>query len=156
VPESVTDRLASRYEHLLLLSRRPRYYFDLDAIREPQQIRAGSGPGRASGEDWPTGWSTQTGGLPAVGKNPGDVWRISTRPSRSEHFAMYPVDLPHRCVAAASRPGDVVLDPFAGMSTTGRAALSLGRRYIGIDINPEYHDEAAPTLVASWEERFRR
>jgi len=41
------------------------------------------------------------------------------------------------------RPGDLVLDPFSGAGTTGVAARTLGRRSLGIDINPDYHDLAA-------------
>jgi site-specific DNA-methyltransferase (cytosine-N4-specific) len=141
MPESVTDRLANRYDHLLLLSRRPRYYFDLNPIREPHQQESRRNLGLSE-----TGRAACDADPNVAGKNPGDVWRIANRPSPSEHFAMYPVDLPRRCIAAASRPGDVVLDPFAGLSTTGRAALSLGRRYIGGDINAEYHDTAAAAL----------
>jgi site-specific DNA-methyltransferase (cytosine-N4-specific) len=70
------------------------------------------------------------------------VWSIPTRPSRLPHFAAFPIDLPLRCIAAGSPPGGVVLDPFAGVSTTGLAALQLGRSYIGIDVSPEFHDLA--------------
>jgi DNA modification methylase len=74
------------------------------------------------------------------GKNPGDVWSISTRPLREAHFAAYPVDIPLRCIAAGCPPDGVVLDPFSGAATTGLAARQLGRTYIGIDLNAEFHD----------------
>lgn len=73
------------------------------------------------------------------GKNPGDVWSISTRPLREAHFAAFPVDLPLRCIAAGCPNGGVVLDPFSGAATTGLAARQLGRSYIGIDLYPDYH-----------------
>ncbi|HEX4290670.1 MAG TPA: site-specific DNA-methyltransferase [Trebonia sp.] len=57
------------------------------------------------------------------GRNPGDVWSIPTRPYRGPHFAAYPIDLPLRCIAAGCKPGDTVLDPFAGSGTTGLAAI---------------------------------
>lgn len=72
------------------------------------------------------------------GKNPGDVWHLSTRPLREAHFAAFPVDIPLRCIAAGCRPGGTVLDPFSGAATTGLAAIRLGRRYIGVDLNPNY------------------
>lgn len=72
------------------------------------------------------------------GKNPGDVWSLSTRPSREAHFAAFPIDIPLRCIAAGCPPDGVVLDPFSGAATTGLAALQLGRRYVGIDLNPDY------------------
>jgi site-specific DNA-methyltransferase (cytosine-N4-specific) len=76
------------------------------------------------------------------GKNPGDVWHLSTRPLREAHFATFPIDIPLRGIAAGCPAGGVVLDPFSGAGTTGLAALDLGRRYVGIDINPAYHDLA--------------
>lgn len=72
------------------------------------------------------------------GKNPGDVWRLPTRPLKEAHFAAYPIDIPLQCIAAGCRHGGTVLDMFSGAGTTGRAALQLGRRYIGIELNPEY------------------
>lgn len=73
------------------------------------------------------------------GKNPGDVWPIPTRPLREAHFAAYPIDIPLRCIAAGCPEGGVVLDPFSGAATTGLAAHQLGRSYIGIDLNPQFH-----------------
>lgn len=75
---------------------------------------------------------------------PGDVWTIEPNRSRDNgaHAAPFPVDLPLRCIAAGCKPGGVVLDPFSGSGTTGEAARRLGHRYVGIDINPVYHDIA--------------
>lgn len=144
MPESVTDRLASRYEHLFLLARAERYWFDLDAVREPQKTAGERHEGRScgSGEGWPSAWSAKTRTLNAKGGNPGDVWSISTRPYPEAHFAVFPIDLPIRCIRAGCKPGGTVLDPFSGSGTTGEAARKLGRRYIGIDLNPAYHDLA--------------
>jgi site-specific DNA-methyltransferase (cytosine-N4-specific) len=80
------------------------------------------------------------------GRNPGDVWTISTRPLRAAHFAAFPVDLPLRCIAAGCRPGGLVLDPFSGAATTGLAARQLDRDYLGIDLNPAFHDLALTRL----------
>jgi site-specific DNA-methyltransferase (cytosine-N4-specific) len=74
------------------------------------------------------------------GKNPGDVWRLPTRPLRAAHFAPFPVDIPLRCIAAGCPPDGVVLDPFSGAATTGVAARQLGRAFIGVDLNPRFHD----------------
>ncbi|WP_370665362.1 site-specific DNA-methyltransferase [Streptomyces sp. IBSBF 2507] len=151
MPESVTDRLASRHEHLFLFAKQPRYRFDLDAIREP--LRRAWTPGK----NGTTGTHSRAGideratrmnqGLTATspdprGSNPGDVWSIATRPYPAAHFAVFPIDLPLRCIKAGCRPGGTVLDPFSGSGTTGAAARQLGRKYIGIDLNPTYHDLA--------------
>ncbi len=81
------------------------------------------------------------------GRNPGDVWRIATRPYRGSHVAPFPVDLPLRAIAAGCPPGGVVLDPFSGAGTTGLAALLLGRHYLGVDIHAVFHDEALTRLA---------
>lgn len=72
----------------------------------------------------------------------GDVWPIATRPYPAAHFAVFPIDLPLRCIKSGCKPGGTVLDPFSGSGTAGAAARQLGRRYIGIDLNPAYHNLA--------------
>jgi DNA modification methylase len=165
MPESVRDRLSTRYELLFLLTKQQKYYFDLDAIREPlarpgaldENIVIGGTKGRHGGVGAtgrrrgntvygkhtapamrPTG--TQHRASHPRGKNPGDVWSISTRPLREAHIAAYPIDIPLRCIAAGCPPDGVVLDPFSGAATTGLAARQLGRTYIGIDLRREFHD----------------
>jgi len=81
------------------------------------------------------------------GRNPGDVWRIATRPYRGAHVAPFPIDLPLRAIAAGCPPGGTVCDPFSGVATTGLAALQLGRRYRGIDINADYLDQSLTRLA---------
>ncbi|GAA1895366.1 DNA-methyltransferase [Streptantibioticus ferralitis] len=82
----------------------------------------------------------------ANGKNPGDVWSLSTRPLKAAHFATFPVDIPLRCIAAGCPPKGVVLDPFSGAATTGLAARQLERSYIGVDLNSAFHDIALNRL----------
>lgn len=158
MPESVRDRLGNRHEHLFMFSKSPRYWFDLDSIRESHhspraQLKAGTGQGGQSRAGKATGIEigSRSGGEPATdhtssshpkGRNPGDVWSINTRPYPAAHFAVFPTDLPSRCIKAGCKPGGVVLDPFSGSGTTGAAARQLDRRYIGIDLNPTYHDLA--------------
>ena len=80
------------------------------------------------------------------GRNPGDVWSIPTRPYRGPHFAAFPIDVPIRCIKAGCKPGGRVLDPFCGTGTTGLAALDLGRRFTGIELNPAFAALAAERL----------
>ncbi len=181
MPESVRDRLSNRYEMLFLLTRQPRYYFDLDPVRQPLArpeargqniVIGGTGKGthawrgstsRRRGHTTygkyadteaftttpgqalrPTG-RQHTAAHPE-GRNPGDVWTLATRPLPEAHFAAFPVDIPLRCIAAGCPPGGLVLDPFSGAATTGLAALQLRRRYLGIDLNPAFHDIARRRL----------
>ena len=150
MPESVLDRPSNRYEHVFLLAKSSKYWFDLDAIRESATGSPGRtwGERKQRGEPGRYGLASQaavgTGGFAANenGRNPGDLWAINTRPYAEAHFATMPVELALRCVKAGCRPGGVVLDPFSGSGTTGEAARRLGRKYIGIDLNPAYHDLA--------------
>jgi len=130
-PSSVRDRLTTSYEMVFLLTRSPRYDFDLDAIRIP--LKHPRDPRRRASQP--------------PGKNPGDVWPYPTRPLKQAHFAAFPIDIPLRCIAAGCRPGGTVLDPFSGAATTGLAALQLNRRYIGIDLNPDYTDLAHQRIL---------
>ena len=81
-----------------------------------------------------------------LGRNPGDVWAIPTRPYNGPHFAAYPIDLPLRCIAAGCKPGGIVLDPFTGSGTTGLAAVQLGRRFTGIELSADFARLAAGRL----------
>jgi hypothetical protein len=55
-----------------------------------------------------------------------------------DHFATFPPELPRRCILAGCPPGGVVLDPFFGSGTVGLVAERELRRWIGIELNPEY------------------
>lgn len=77
----------------------------------------------------------------------GNVWLIANHSKNAssfdgayEHPAIFPERLAHDHIISWSNEGDVVLDPFAGSGTTVRMAKDLKRRYIGIEVNPEYVD----------------
>lgn len=160
MPESVTDRLSKRYEQVFLFTRSPRYWFDLDAIREPhseasqkrsEPHRAAPGKSARQGLGFPAGVNPQTGRLDQLlhpdGRNPGDVWEIPTQPFPGAHFAVMASRLAQRCVLAGCKPGGTVLDPFSGSGTTGMVAQQLGRKYVGIDLNHEYLDLSLRTRL---------
>lgn len=87
-------------------------------------------------------------GAHANGRNPGSVWNITTQPFPEAHFAVMPITLAQRCIAAGCKPGGIVLDPFNGSGTTGAAAAKLGRRFVGIDLSREYLDLSLRTRLA--------
>lgn len=64
------------------------------------------------------------------------------------HPTAKPLDLMLALIADFTDPGDVILDPFAGSGTTGVAALRLGRRFIGCELDPKYHAIACERLTA--------
>lgn len=149
MPESVTDRLSSRHEHLFLFAKSRRYWFDLDPIRETYD--GDRDPSRRARTGAVNKENSITSAWPAVeaatGRNPGDVWTIPTQPFPGAHFAVMPVELAQRCVLAGCKPGGVVLDPFSGSGTTGLAAQRTGRRYVGIDLNADYLDLSLTTRL---------
>ena len=64
--------------------------------------------------------------------------RVKTGSGAKAHPTQKPEALLYRVLLAASRPGDLVLDPFFGVGTTGAAAKRLGRRFIGVEREPDY------------------
>jgi site-specific DNA-methyltransferase (cytosine-N4-specific) len=149
MPESVGDRLAGKWEPFYLLTKNRTYWFDLDAIREPHSATSVA---RTRRNRFAADHSQDGIGSPntidpkrachEAGANPGDVWHIGTQSYSEAHFAVFPLEFPLRCIKAGCKPDGVVLDPFSGSGTTGEACRRLGRRYIGIDLNPAYHDLA--------------
>lgn len=141
MPESVKDRLSNRHEHLFLLTKQQKYWFDLDAIKvsyegdrsESRRSRSGDANKENS---IPRHWSAGVYGQNR--SNPGDVWTLPTQPFPGAHFAVMPPELARRAILAGCRPGGTVLDPFSGSGTTGMVANVNGRRYVGIDINGKY------------------
>ena len=96
-------------------------------------------PGAARGCPEGTG-SNVCGSVPREGtrRNKRSVWTVATTPYSGAHFATFPQALIEPCILAGSRGGDIVLDPFFGSGTTGQVCNNLGRRYVGIELNPEY------------------
>lgn len=74
------------------------------------------------------------------GKQMRSVWSIPTAGKNEKTCGSYktqkPISLLRRCIASCTDPGDLILDPFCGSGTTGIVAVSMGRRFVGIDNNP--------------------
>lgn len=138
-PESVTDRCTKAHEHIFLLSKSPRYYFDHEAIKEPAKNSAQPSVGRG-------GFNGKTNAMPGREafravvemRNRRSVWSVPTRAFKGAHFATFPEQLIEPCILAGSPAGGVVLDPFMGAGTTAVVAEKLGRRWTGCELNPEY------------------
>lgn len=159
MPEAVTDRPSRSHETVFLLSKRPRYWYDADAIREdsdPDQQAHNDryakvyAADRAASTGQPG--NVNSAGIHArpgkPGRNARSVWTISAQPFAEAHFATMPPALAERCVQAGCKPGGTVLDPFSGSGTTGLAAARHGRRYVGIDLNRNYLDLSLRTRLA--------
>jgi DNA modification methylase len=84
-------------------------------------------------------WSTKPGNSGIAYRLKRDVWILSTQPSMEKHYAMFPEKLIMPCVLCGCPENGIVLDPFIGSGTTALVAAKLGRRFIGIELNPDYH-----------------
>jgi DNA modification methylase len=155
MPESVTDRPTKAHEYIFLLSKSERYYYDAEAVKEPcesspsdirkmeQSLPRIGGKHKMLIDPYSkASASTNIGQLRGVGdpsgRNRRSVWTIATTPYKGAHFATYPRALVEPCILAGSREGDIILDPFGGSGTTAAVALSLGRRAVLCELNPEY------------------
>ena len=152
MPESVQDRCTKSHEYIFLLSKSGKYFYNNEAIKEravrPNEKQTFGGAKARNGQ--------QTGGDPRNGhrtdensqwgkdyiteetRNKRSVWEVNTKPYSGAHFAVFPEKLIEPCILAGSRPGDIVLDPFFGSGTTGQVCQSLGRQWIGCELNREY------------------
>lgn len=156
MPESVKDRPTNSHEHIFLLAKSSRYYYDADAIREDQA------PGTAidlAGRKTLDNKGTHGGVRADLGRSRADyvpedgkrnrrnVWTVPTKPYAGAHFAVFPLKLIEPCVLAGSAEASVVLDPFAGSGTTGLVALRHNRNFIGCELNPEYAQMARDRIA---------
>lgn len=76
-----------------------------------------------------------------AGRNPGDMQSFALTGGASDakgHFAVMPDNLASWCLRATLPSGGICLDPFFGVGTTGKAALSLGGRVVGIDVRDDF------------------
>lgn len=92
------------------------------------------------------------------GRLPDDVWdeipRVcgTFKEREGYHGCQLPEALLTRIIMASSNPGDIVLDPFVGSGTTAAAAKRLGRKYVGIDLSPEYVERTQTRLAKTADE----
>ena len=178
MPDSCTDRPSQVIEDIFLLAKSEKYYFDMQAIKQPvaeasigrlsQDIEHQIGTTRANGG------AKTNGNLKAVGSISGGrnfrssdlffkTWQglvtsddgeplamvVNPKGYSGAHFACWPLEIPLTCIKASCPPDGVVCDPFNGSGTTGRAALQLNRSYIGIDVSQEYLEDLAPERLSN-------
>ena len=84
-----------------------------------------------------------------------DIHRIRHNVRRDEHPCQLPIPLLERIVLMSTDPGDVVLDPFLGTGTTAIAAKTLGRHFVGVELDPEYVKVADDKLEQVEETTYR-
>src|SRR3954468_14148156 len=131
-----------RSHESILHLRRPDFALDVDAARVPYNAHTLRYPSHPQAE------SSRYGGKPYVwqpnplGAKPRDVFEVPTLTNgmreKTAHPTQKPLELVRRLVAAASRAGGLVVDPFAGSGTTFVACEALGRRWLGCELDPGF------------------
>ncbi|WP_372513666.1 DNA-methyltransferase [Serratia fonticola] len=145
MPESVRDRCTKAHEYVFLLSKRPKYYFDHEAIKEP--VTGNSHPrgkgvtpksqANAFGNRNNASFSAAVSGLVEL-RNRRTVWSVPTRPFKGAHFATFPPALVEPCILAGCPRGGAVIDPFGGSGTSAGVAVAHGRKAVLCELNPAY------------------
>jgi site-specific DNA-methyltransferase (cytosine-N4-specific) len=150
MPASVKNRFTVDFEKMFFFVKSPHYYFDQqfellhDRERLTRRLLAPqSKRKREYGDAFiaainPATAEASRQRMLKLGRNKRSVWSIATRPLAGDHFAAYPPGLIETPIKAGCPKGGIVLDPFIGSGTTALVARKLGRRFIGIDLNPDY------------------
>ncbi len=163
MPESVKDRPTRAHEYIFLLTKAEKYYFDAIAIKEPAKgLPGGINRNQIRKRNCTPVYQVNRGGrrqepvkqgamgTPNDGfRNRRSVWSVPTRPFPEAHFATFPPDLIRPCILAGCPSGGSVLDPFFGSGTVGQVCVEEGRKFIGIEINPEYVAMAERRVAAA-------
>ena len=148
-----SKRFSGRYEVILWFTKTDSYTFNLDSVRIPSKY-----PGKRHYKGPKKG---QPSGNPN-GKNPSDVWTFvaqewesqlweipnvkANHPEKTVQPCQFPVELVQRCVLALTKPGDLVLDPYAGVGSTLIASAIHGRRSTGAEQDLLYYKVAIERL----------
>ena len=160
MPEAVKDRCVKSHEHLFLFAHpnsKGKYYFDYEAIQEEinmkyisryfakNNVKERKDYGREeytlsseNQDKFYEKWREKIEAGQTPKRNKRDVWEITTSSYGGKHFAVFPPKLVLPCITAGSRKGDTVIDVFAGSGTTCQVAQELGRKWIAIELNPDY------------------
>lgn len=160
MPASVKDRFTVDFEKLFFFVKSKRYYFaqQFEELRDKPRLgrallnshgkrKRVYGDGRVAAMNPKTAEASRLRML-ALGRNKRCVWTVPIQPFRGQHFAVYPPRLIETPILAGCPMGGIVLDPFMGSGTTALVAKKLGRRFIGIEINPRYVRMAKRRLAA--------
>lgn len=155
MPESVTDRCTKSHEYIFLMSKGTKYYFNSEAIKEKLTessiIRTKTSfivntviSKRKNFDKYVptinpnTAEKTRQKMIERGTRNKRSVWTVTAKPFKEAHFATFPEALIAPMVMAGCPKEGIVLDPFMGAGTTAVVAKKLGRRYLGIELNPVY------------------
>ncbi len=149
-----TRKFTRSHAHIFYYVADPkRFTFDADAVRVPSARQTTYADRRANpkGRVPDDTWVLRPQEDDRLFRPESDTWYNSrvcgTFKERTGHPCQMPEAVLERIVRASSKPGDLVLDPFAGSGTTLAVAGRLGRRYLGIELSPEYAEAVRRRLA---------
>lgn len=148
MPQSVKDRFTVDFEKIFFFVKNRNYYFQrqFEQLRNPERLKRrllDFSKVHKQAESYWTSCNPQISDkrrlkMLKTGRNKRCVWSIGTTNFEGNHFAVYPERLVETPILAGCMEGGIVLDPFIGSGTTAVVARKLGRKYIGIELSPEY------------------
>lgn len=155
-PGKWPNRFRDAWERCLQFNKQKRFHMYQDAVMVPMGDWAKTRLRKLSETDKRRDESRVRSGF---GKNvsnwvgrslvyPTNVLHLATETSHRQHSATFPLELPSWFIKLFTQEGDLVLDPFIGSGTTAVAARRLGRHYLGIEVQPEYVEQANKALSA--------
>lgn len=124
-------------EDIWFVTNSDEYTFNVDAVKTRKEVIA---PYKKDGK--PKDWVESKSGN-YRDTHPSNFWADITipfwsMPENTEHPTQKSEKLIAKIILASSNPGDIVFDPFLGSGTTSVVSKKLGRRYVGIETNPQY------------------
>lgn len=160
MPSSVKDRFTVDFEYIFFFSKKKKYYFETQyephLTNSIKRMDAGFNQNQDfnykkridknrgfktkpnKGQLQPLQKHGQDVSYNPQGRNKRAVWKISPRPFKETHFAVYPEELCETPIKAGCPKDGIVLDPFFGAGTTGLVALKQNKKFVGIELNKEY------------------
>ena len=140
MPTSVKDRFTVDFEYLFFFVKSKKYYFKQQ--REPHKIESIKRTFKKWDGHREKGSSYVDMDIKNMchpdGRNKRTVWTINPKGFKGSHFAVFPEKLCETPIRAGCPKQGVVLDPFFGAGTTGVVSLKQDKKFIGIELNPEY------------------
>ena len=151
MPQSAKDRFTNDFEYVFFFVKSSNYYFgqQFDPLSPATIADVRNETGRhtykdskyqdsVGDPDKPSWYRGKTFVNSEQGRNKRCVWSIPTAPCKEAHFATFPPDLIRPMILAGCPKDGTVIDIFSGAGTTGLVCKQLSRKFIGIELNPEY------------------
>lgn len=149
IPWQSKGQLRNVFEFILFMTKSDDYKYYVDRIKTLDEI-----------SKW---WVDFPERFNPKGKTPSNIWSIPMRPrgtwrkpSKLDHYCSFPTALVARIIELTTDIGDLVMDPFAGSGVVLAQAASMGRHYIGFEVNEEYirmfEETVKDEVAAEWEE----